>query len=130
MVQGASFLSKKRGNLELPKSSKANGCGKCSSHYPQSSRKECQTKQIPLGSQGSLQSPNPRRFIKAPLNTLPVFQSNPRYPRRGNINGDAPCMPKRQERAMDNRKSSGARKKAKLNQPCNRPENVKIFLPV
>ena len=31
---------------------------------------------------------------------------------------------------MDNRKSSGARKKAKLNQPCNRPENVKIFLPV
>ena len=31
------------------------------------------------------------------------------------IEGDAPRMPKRQERAMDNRRSFGARKKAKLN---------------
>ena len=31
MVQVASFLSKKRGNLELPKSSKANECEECSS---------------------------------------------------------------------------------------------------
>ena len=61
---------------------------------------------------------------------LLVFQRNPRYPRRGNINGDAPRTPKRQERAMDNRRSSGARKKAKLNRPCNRSENVKILLPV
>ena len=63
-------------------------------------------------------------------NTLLVFQSNPRYPRRGNINGDALRTPKRQERAMDNRRNSGARKKAKLNWPCYRPENVKTLLPV
>ena len=56
---------------------------------------------------------------------LPVFQNNPRYPRRGNINGDAPRTSKCQERAMDNRRSSGARKKAKLNRPCYWPENVK-----
>ena len=31
---------------------------------------------------------------------------------------------------MDNRKSSGARKKAKLNRLCYRPENVKTLLPV
>ena len=31
---------------------------------------------------------------------------------------------------MDNRRNSGARKKAKLNRPCYRPENVKILLPV
>ena len=64
------------------------------------------------------------------MNTPPVFQNNPRYPQRGSINGDVPRMPKRQERAMDNRKNSGARKKAKLNRPCCRPENVKILLPV
>ena len=29
---------------------------------------------------------------------------------------------------MDNRRNSGARKKAKLNRPCCRPENVKILL--
>ena len=29
---------------------------------------------------------------------------------------------------MDNRRNSGARKKAKLNRPCYRPENVKILL--
>ena len=54
--------------------------------------------------------------------------SNSRYPRRGSVNGDAPRTPKRQERAMDNRKSSGVRKKAKLNRPCYRPENVKTLL--
>ena len=31
---------------------------------------------------------------------------------------------------MDNQRDSGARKKAKLNRPCYRPENVKILLPV
>ena len=31
---------------------------------------------------------------------------------------------------MDNRRNSGARKKAKLNRPCYRFENVKILLPV
>ena len=31
---------------------------------------------------------------------------------------------------MDNRRSSGARKKAKLNRLCYRPENVKTLLPV
>ena len=31
---------------------------------------------------------------------------------------------------MDNRRNSGAHKKAKLNRPCCRPENVKILLPV
>ena len=31
---------------------------------------------------------------------------------------------------MDNRRNSGARKKAKLNRPCYRSENVKILLPV
>ena len=31
---------------------------------------------------------------------------------------------------MDNRRSSGTRKKAKLNRPCYRPENVKTLLPV
>ena len=43
---------------------------------------------------------------------------------------DAPRMPKRQERAMDNRRNSGARKKAKLTRPCYRSENVKILLPI
>ena len=31
---------------------------------------------------------------------------------------------------MDNRRNSGARKKAKPNQPCYRSGNVKILLPV
>ena len=31
---------------------------------------------------------------------------------------------------MDNRRSFGPRKKAKLNRPCYRPENVKTLLPV
>ena len=31
---------------------------------------------------------------------------------------------------MDNRRNSGAHKKAKLNRPCCKPENVKILLPV
>ena len=31
---------------------------------------------------------------------------------------------------MNNRRSSGARKKAKLNRPCYRPEDIKILLPV
>ena len=31
---------------------------------------------------------------------------------------------------MDNRRSSNARKKAKLNRPCYRPKNVKTLLPV
>ena len=31
---------------------------------------------------------------------------------------------------MDNRRSSGTRKKAKLNRPCYRPENVKTLLPI
>ena len=31
---------------------------------------------------------------------------------------------------MDNRRNSGTRKKAKLNRPCYRSENVKILLPV
>ena len=31
---------------------------------------------------------------------------------------------------MDNRRSSGTRKKAKLNRQCYRPENVKTLLPV
>ena len=99
-------------------------------HYPQSSKKECQAKWIPPSSQGSLQSPNPRRFIKALLNTSPVFQSNPRYLQRGSINGDAPRTPKRQKRAMDNRRNSGTRKKAKLSRPWCRPKNVKTLLPV
>ena len=31
---------------------------------------------------------------------------------------------------MDNQRSSSARKKAKLNRPCYKPENVKTLLPV
>ena len=31
---------------------------------------------------------------------------------------------------MDNRRSSGTCKKAKLNRPCYRPENVKTLLPI
>ena len=31
---------------------------------------------------------------------------------------------------MDYRRSSGVRKKAKLNRPCYKPENVKTLLPV
>ena len=31
---------------------------------------------------------------------------------------------------MDNRRSSGAHKKGKLNRPCYKPENVKTLLPV
>ena len=149
MVQVASFLSKKRGNLELQKSSKANGCGKYSFQGALDRRrnlgkltihkaqwknvKRNEFRPVPKGAfgpQGSLQSPILCRLIKAPLNTLPVFQSNPHYPRRENINGDAPRTPKRQERAMDNQRSSGARKKAKLNRPFYRPENVKTLLPV
>ena len=143
MVQATSFLSKKRENLELLKSSKANGYGEYSSQCTLYRRRSL-GKLTPHKVQGksvkqnefhsvpkrSFLSPNPRRFIKTPLNTLPVFQSNPRYPRRGNINGDAPRTPKRQERAMDNWKNSGARRKAKLNQPCYRSRNVKILLPV
>ena len=53
-----------------------------------------------------------------------------RYPRKGNINGDVPRTRKRQERTMDNRKSSSARKKAKLYRPCYRPENVQTLLPI
>ena len=99
-------------------------------HYPQGSKKECQAKWIPPGSQGSLQSPNPRHLIKASLNTPPVFRSNPRYPQRGSLNGDAPRTPKCQKRAMGSRRNSNAREKARLNQPWCRPENVKISLPV
>ena len=133
MVQVTSFLSKKRENLELLKSSKANGCGeysfqgalyrrrslgKLTPHKVQGkSVKQNEFHSVP---KRSFLSPNPRRFIKTLLNTLPVFQSNPRYPRRGNINGDAPRTSKRQQRVISKRKALSASRRHQNPTPCPR----------
>ena len=45
------------------------------------------------------------------------------------INDSAPHAPKRQEHALGRRRSPGAHKGARLNQPRHRPENIKILLP-
>ena len=72
---------------------------------------------------------NSTRFPREPSvsKSVPLHKSTIEYasrilnqsalPQRGSINGDTPRMPKRQERAMGSRRNSGAREKARLNQP-------------
>ena len=79
-------------------------------------------------SQGNLQLPNPCRFIKAPLNTYPVYRSDPRYPQKENIDDDAPRTSKRQKRAMGSQRNPGTHRETRLNRLRFRLENVKILL--
>ena len=81
-------------------------------------------------SQENLQLPNPRHFIKAPLNAHSVYWSDPRYPQKESIDDNAPRTPKRQERAMGRRRNPDTHRETRLDWPWCRPENVKILLPV
>ena len=74
--------------------------------------------------------PNPRRFIKAALNTHSVYQNDPRYSQKESIDDNAPRTPKRQKHAMGRRRNPGTHRETRLNRPRCRPENVKILLPV